>query len=124
MRKIEIEFTIPSSAGVLFNRLSTASGLAEWFADDVTVDKQGLYHFNWEGSTEVAEQLSVKPGDSVRYRWKHLEPDTYLEFRLKTDPLTSDLALIITDFVEEDEEDEARMLWDSQIDDLKRILGI
>lgn len=126
MRKIEIEFTILSSAGVLFNRLSTASGLAEWFADDVTVDKQGLYHFNWEGSTETAELLNTKNGDSVRFRWKHLPGDTYLEFRLKTDPLTSDLALLITDFVEDDdeEEEEARMLWDSQIDDLKRILGI
>lgn len=124
MKQIELEYIIPSSQGVLFNRLSTASGLAEWFADDVTVDKEGLYHFNWEGSTEVAELVKMKAGEFVRFHWEHLEDGTYLEFRLKTDPLTSDLALLITDFVDEDEEDESRMLWDSQIEDLKRILGI
>lgn len=124
MQKIELEFIIPSSAGVLFNRLSTASGLAEWFADDVTVDKQGLYHFSWEGSAETAQLVSMKAGEYVRFHWEHLENDTYLEFRLKTDPLTFDVALLITDFIEEDEEEESRMLWNSQIEDLKRVLGI
>jgi len=124
MKIVEFEYIIPSSPGVLFNRLSTASGLAEWFADDVTVDKEGHYHFSWEGSKETADLIKSKAGEFVRFHWHHLDDDTYLEFRLKTDPLTSDLALIITDFVEDDEEEESRLLWDTQIDDLKRILGI
>lgn len=124
MKVIELEYFIPSSPGVLFNRLSTASGLAEWFADDVTVDKEGHYHFSWEGSKEVADLVKSKAGEFVRFHWHHLDDDTYFEFRLKTDPLTSDLALIIIDFIEDDEENEATLLWDTQIEDLKRILGI
>lgn len=124
MELIELEFIVPSSAGVLYNRLSTASGLAEWFADDVTVDKQGHYHFIWEGSTETADLVKSKPLEFVRFHWHHLDDETYLEFRLKTDPLTGDLALLITDFVEVGEEDEARQLWETQIEDLKRVLGI
>lgn len=124
MERIELEFIVPSSPGVLFSRLSTASGLAEWFADDVTVDKQGHYHFTWEGSSETADLVKSKALEFVRYHWHHLDDNTYLEFRLKTDPLTGDMALIVIDFVEEDEADEARMLWESQIEDLKRILGL
>jgi hypothetical protein len=40
------------------------------------------------------------------------------------DELTSDLALLITDFAEDDEKEDSISLWDSQIADLKRLLGI
>jgi len=124
MRKVEGEYTVNSSPGVLYNRLSTASGLAEWFADDVTIDREGLYHFSWDGEEEVAKLVSKKNGEFVKFHWTHMDDGTYLEFRLKTDPLTRDLALIITYFVEDDEEEEeARLLWDNQIEELLRILG-
>ena len=123
MKKVESEYTVKSSIGVLFSRLSTASGLAEWFADNVTIDKDGLYHFSWDGEEEVAKLISKKNGESVKFHWMHLEAGTFLEFRLKTDPLTRDLALLITYFVEEDEEEEAKMLWDNQVEELLHVLG-
>jgi uncharacterized protein YndB with AHSA1/START domain len=123
MKKIETEYTVNSSPGVLFSRLSTASGLAEWFADDVTIDKDGLYHFSWDGEKEVAKLMSKKNLEFVKFHWMHMDEDSYLEFRLKTDPLTKDLALLVTFFAEEGEEEEAKMLWDNQIDELLHILG-
>jgi len=123
MKKIEGEYIINSSPGVLYNRLSTASGLAEWFADNVTIDKEGLYHFAWDGEEEIAKLLGKKNGEFVKFHWMHLEDGTFLEFRLKTDPMTRDLALIVTYFVEEDEEEEARLLWDNQIEALLQVLG-
>lgn len=123
MVKIEAEYTVNSSPGVLYNRLSTASGLEEWFADEVTIDKNGLYHFIWDGEEEVAKLLGKKSGEYVKFHWEHLEAGTYLEFRLKKDPLTGDLALVVTFFAEEGEEDEARLLWDNQIEELLHILG-
>jgi uncharacterized protein YndB with AHSA1/START domain len=123
MIKVEAEYTVNSSPGVLFSRLSTASGLAEWFADDVTIDKDGLYHFTWDDEEEVAKLLSKKNGEYVKFHWEHLDSSTYLEFRLKKDALTGDLALIITYFAEEDEVEERRLLWDNQIDELLHILG-
>ena len=59
----------------------------------------------------------------MKFHWEHLDPSTYLEFRLKKDALTGDLALIITYFAEEDEVEERRLLWDNQIDELLHILG-
>lgn len=124
MKKVQAEYTFNSSPGVLYNRLSTASGLAEWFADDVTIDKEGHYHFSWDDEEEVAELLTKKNGEYVKFRWTHFDDSTFLEFRLKKDPITGDLALIITYFIEDDEEeDESRLLWDNQIEELHRILG-
>ena len=47
----------------------------------------------------------------------------FFEFRIVVDELTKDVSLIVTDFAEEDEIDEAKMLWESQISDLKQVLG-
>ena len=57
----------------------------------------------------------------VRYVWD--EDETYFEFRITQDELTGDVSLIIVDFAEEDEVDETKGLWDTQVADLKHILG-
>ncbi|MFT4524628.1 MAG: hypothetical protein ACI85F_000775 [Bacteroidia bacterium] len=123
MKEITLEFIFNSSPGVLFNRLSTPSGLAEWFCDDVKVDRQGTYHFEWDGAEELAELVRKKDGDFVLFKWIDRDDEPTFEFRLKRDPMTRDLALIVTDHIDEDEEDETRLLWESQIGELKRILG-
>ena len=53
--KIELEYTLNTSPGILFNRLATPSGLSEWFADDVMVDGK-IFTFIWKGSEQRAEQ--------------------------------------------------------------------
>ena len=123
MKEITLEFIFNSSPGVLFNRLSTPSGLAEWFCEDVKVDREGIYHFEWDGAEELAELVKKKPGEFVIFKWIDRDDDPTFEFRLKRDPMTGDLALIITDHIDEDEEDEQRLLWETQIGELKRILG-
>jgi uncharacterized protein YndB with AHSA1/START domain len=122
MKKITLEYIIQSSPGVLFRRLSTASGLAEWFADDVKV-KGDTFTFCWDGDEEEATLLKKKENEFVQFHWSFLPSDTFLEFRLKRDELTGELALIVTDFIDEDEEQEGRDLWDAQIGELFRILG-
>ena len=119
--KIQLEYVINCSPKVLYNRLSTASGLTEWFAEDVRV-KGKKYTFVWEGSEQTAEMTLHKENRMVRYTWLDDE-DTYFEFRITQDELTSDVSLIIIDFSEPEEEEETRELWDTQIADLKHVLG-
>jgi len=119
--KIQLEYVLNCSPKVLFNWLSTASGLAEWFADDVKV-KGNKYTFIWEGSEQSAEMTLHKENRLVRYTWLD-EDDSYFEFRISQDELTSDVSLIIVDFAEDDEFEGTKGLWDSQIADLKHILG-
>ena len=119
--KVQLEFVINCSPKVLYNRLSTASGLTEWFAEDVRV-KGKFYTFIWEGSEQTAEMTLRKDNKLVRFTWVD-EDDTYFEFKITKDELTSDVSLIIVDFAEEDEKQETADLWGSQVSDLKHVLG-
>ncbi|WP_297101748.1 START-like domain-containing protein [uncultured Draconibacterium sp.] len=120
--KINLEYLINCSPKVLYNRLSTASGLTEWFADDVRV-RGKRYTFIWDGSEQTAEMTLHKENRLVRFNWIDEEDESYFEFRITRDELTGDVSLLITDFAEEDEVDETRGLWDSQVADLKHVLG-
>ena len=118
--KIQLEYVINCSPKVLYNRLSTASGLTEWFAEDVQV-RGKKFTFIWEGSEQTAEMTLHKENKLVRYTW--LEDDTYFEFKITQDELTGDVSLIVIDYTEEDEQEETKELWNTQVADLKHILG-
>lgn len=124
--KIELEYTLNASPKIIYNRLSTPSGLAEWFAEDILI-KGNIYTFIWEGSEQQAELLKIKDNKHVRFRWiedEECDEDCYFEFKINQDELTGDVALMITDFVPDDEKEESIELWDSQIADLKHALGV
>ncbi len=122
--KYELEYTLNTSPKVLFNRLSTPGGLSEWFAEDVNLRK-GRFTFLWEGTEQIAEVLSKKDNKYIRFKWEEDENDeSYFEFKIHKDELTGDLALLITDFAEEDEKEDAINLWNSQISELKHLIGL
>lgn len=120
--KLVLEFEIKSSPNILYNYLSTPSGLVEWFCDDVNI-KGKQYKFIWEGEESPAEVLRKVNGKLVRYQWVDGDEEEYFEFEIKKDELTGDIALVITDFVDEDEAEEIELLWESQIQDLRGALG-
>ncbi|WP_343486564.1 START-like domain-containing protein [Allomuricauda sp. d1] len=120
--KFEIEFVIQSSPQMLYQYISTPSGLSEWFADNVN-SRGEKFSFIWDGSEETAKMLKRKSDEFVRFAWEENEDDSYFEMRIIVDEITKDVSLFITDFAEEDEVDEAKMLWENQIADLKHVLG-
>ncbi len=122
--KFEQEFIIKVSPNMLYNYISTPSAMAEWFAEDVNL-KDGIFTFSWDGSEEQAKVISKIKGKCIRFRWLEEEDDeAYIELRIEIDELTKEVALIITDFAYEDEVEEAKMLWESQINDLHNIIGV
>lgn len=120
--KFEIEYVIQSSPQLLYQYLITPSGLSEWFADNVN-SRGEKYIFIWDGVEEEAKLLKRKTDEFVRYSWDENDDDTYFEMKIIVDEITKDVSLFITDFAEEDEVDEAKMLWENQISDLKQVLG-
>ncbi|NQY06897.1 MAG: SRPBCC domain-containing protein [Flavobacteriaceae bacterium] len=121
--KYELEFPIQSSPKLLFQYLSTPSGLSEWFADNVN-SRGELFTFIWDDSEEKAKLLSKKTDDRIKFRWLDDEDEPYFfELRIQVDELTKDVSLMVTDFTDEDELDEAKMLWENQISELKHVLG-
>ena len=123
--KYELEYTLNCSPKVLFSRLSTPEGLGEWFADQVNIDGD-LFSFFWNNSESVARLSALKENKLARFEWVDTEDEesNYFEFRIIIDEITSGLALIITDFAETEEKEDSIYLWDTQIADLKRLLGI
>ena len=123
--KFELEYLIKTSSKILYNMLSTPSGLSEWFADDVNI-RDDVYTFIWDGSEETAHIINKKINESIRFQWEddvNEENSYFFEMRIQIDPLTKEVALIITDFAEEDEIEESKMLWDNQVNELKHVLG-
>ncbi len=123
--KFELEYTLNCSSKVLFSRLSTPEGLGEWFAENVDVDGD-IFIFTWNNTESKARLSALKENKLVRFEWLDMENDdeNYFEFKINMDELTGGLALIISDFAEPDEKEDSVFLWDSQINDLKRLLGI
>lgn len=121
--KYELEFPIHASPSLIYQYISTPSGLSEWFADNVN-SRGELFKFIWDGAEEQAKLLTKKSGERVKFRWLDDEDEPYyFEIRIQVDEITKDVSLMITDFAEEDEVEEAKMLWTNQISDLKQVLG-
>ena len=122
--KYSLEFPINSSVSILYKRLSTASGLAEWFADDVIV-KNKIFTFFWEGSEQEAKLLKLKTDHFIRFKWEDNDSkEDYFEFLIQIDEMTSDVSLIITDFAEDEkDQEEQTKLWSNQINLLKMGIG-
>jgi uncharacterized protein YndB with AHSA1/START domain len=120
--KLEMEFVVRSSPNILFNYISTPSGLVEWFADDVNI-KGKNYTFIWDGDENVAELLKRTRGKLVRFKWEGSADEEYFQMEIQKDELTNDIALIVTDWSDKDEAEEIQLLWESQVQDLRNALG-
>ena len=121
--KYEMEFPIQASPSLLFQYISTPSGLSEWYADNVN-SRGEFFTFIWEGSEEKAKLVSKKSDERIKFKWIDDEYTPYFfELRIQVDDITKDVSLMITDFAEEDEIDEGKMLWENMVSDLKSILG-
>jgi hypothetical protein len=121
--KYELEFILNTSTTILYKCLHTPSGLSEWFADNVNVNND-TYTFFWDGSEESATLLRKKKMESVKFQWEDDEgEDYYFEMLIRVDPMTNQVAMIITDFAEEDEMDDAKLLWSNSISNLRQSIG-
>ncbi|MDB4605285.1 START-like domain-containing protein [Flavobacteriaceae bacterium] len=120
--KYEIEFVIQSSPQMLFQYIATPSGLSEWFADNVN-SRGEMFTFIWDSSEEQAKLVKRKSDEFVKFVWLESEDESFFEMRIIVDEITSDVSLFITDFAEEDELEESKMLWENQISTLKQVLG-
>lgn len=123
--KFEMEFPIQASPSLLYQYMSTPSGMSEWFADNVN-SRGEYYTFIWNGAEEKAKLLGKKNGERIKFRWMDdvEEGELYFfELRIQVDEITKDVSLIITDFAEDDEIDEGKMFWENQIAELKHVIG-
>ncbi len=121
--KFELEYVVRTSAGILYELLTTPSGLSEWFADDVNI-RDGIFTFFWDGSEQKARLLGFKEDQYIRMQWIDKQEGSYFEFRIQKDELTGDISLMIIDFADEASDMQtSKLLWDSQVNKLLNVLG-
>lgn len=123
--KFELEFPVKASPHMLFPFLSTPSGLSEWFADDVN-SRGEKYTFMWDDEERSAIRIGKKADKYIRFRWEEDEEEGskyFFEFKIEVDELTKDASLIITDYSGEDEVEEDKLLWESQVNELLHTIG-
>ena len=120
-----VEYDFHASPQLLFQYLSTPSGLSEWFADNVN-SRGEIFDFIWDDSEEQAKLIQKKTNERIRFQWVNGESDQtnyYFEFKIEVDEITKDVSLVISDYADDDEIDESKLLWDNLVADLKQVLG-
>lgn len=123
--RYEIEFPINSSPQLLYQYISTPSGLSEWFANNVN-SRGEFFTFIWDDSQEKARLASKKSGEKVKFRWvdeSNKDTEYFFELNILEDELTKDVSLMVVDFAYKEELEEAMQLWENQISDLKHVIG-
>ena len=123
--RYELEFPVNSSPQLLYQYISTPSGLQEWFADNVN-SRGEFFTFIWDDLEENARLASKKTGEKVKFKWvddNKKDTDYYFELRILEDEITKDVSLMVVDFAFEAEIEESKLLWENQISDLKHVIG-
>lgn len=124
--KFSAEFELRASPKMLFPYISTASGLQQWFASKVVVGSNQSMIFEWDGENHTARIVSVRQNKSVKYDFVpggEEDDHNYLEFRLDQSDLTNSTFLKVTDYSNNDNEDDLKALWDGLIDSLREVVG-
>ena len=122
MKQVELEYLFPFTIDFMKKRFSTASGLNEWFADDVAVD-HNTFTFRWKNNESVAKR-TVNTKDTIRFEWQD-DVGKFTQFKFIRNKLNKNTSVIITETFDDDEtEDEIRLYWDNLMNILKRKLGV
>ena len=120
---IELEYFFKSSVQMVFDYVSTPEGLTRWFCNNLII-KDHEYQFYWEGAFENATLIDFQEDEKIVFHWETAESNSeYLEFNVSKSPITNETVLQIKEFCNEDEVEDNAELWDSQIDELKKLLG-
>ena len=122
------DYQLNASKKIVFTYLSTASGLEDWFADEVRINEDKNYIFYFDGQDHYARLVVVKA--NLHVRWEFFDPknplassDSFIEFKLDETELTQSLFLKVTDQTNQYEADELEAIWDGMIAKLKETIG-
>jgi uncharacterized protein YndB with AHSA1/START domain len=118
------EYSINASRKMLFPYISTASGLSQWFADDVNITEDKVYTMLWDGEVNRARIVSIKVNQHIKFEFEGEDDDDLnsIEIRLEMKELTQEVYIKITDYSDLDDQ-EVSDLWEGLIHDLKEIVG-
>jgi len=129
--KFVADFQINTSRKIIYPYLSTASGLSQWFADDVTINEDKVYNFIYDGEDHFAKAVIMRTNHNVKFEFfdPHAEEGegeadrSFIEFKLDENELTQTFFLRVIDYSDTYDDEEQESIWESLIATLKEIIG-
>ncbi|RZS97748.1 START-like domain-containing protein [Cecembia calidifontis] len=126
--KFVADYQINTSRKILFPYLSTASGLSEWFADNVTINEDKDYIFHYDGEEHYARIVAMRTNYHVKFDFfdpnNSEETDhSYIEFKIEENELTQTLFLKVIDYSDSYDDGELESIWENLVTHLKEIIG-
>ena len=129
--KFVADFQINTSRKIIYPYLSTASGLSQWFADDVTINEDKVYNFFYDGEDHFARAVIMRNNHNVKFEFFDPQADealvaadrSFIEFKLDENELTQTFFLRVIDYSDAYDDEEQESIWDSLIGTLREIIG-
>jgi uncharacterized protein YndB with AHSA1/START domain len=124
-RKFETEYELNASRRMLYPYFNTASGLTQWFADNVTIDEDHVFHFYWDEEEYKAKMVAQRLNNFVKFEFL---PDgspepSYIEFNLQENELTQSTFIQIIEYSDIEDQDEQMEIWTNLLSNLKLTVG-
>lgn len=122
------DYELHASVKMLYPYIQSASGLSEWFADDVRISPEKVFTFVWDNESHKAVISSQRTNNFVRFEYLPESEDdkkdpSYFELNLETNELTQRTFLKIYDYSDFNDMVELQELWDGLIGNLKTVVG-
>lgn len=123
------DYEIHASIKMLYPYIQSASGLSEWFADDVKINNMDkTLTFVWDNEQRKARQVAFRVNHFAKFEFL---PETdedeadpsYFELRLEFNELTQSVFLKVSDYSEMEDTREVQGLWNSLVENLKSTVG-
>ncbi|RTQ46084.1 ATPase [Hymenobacter gummosus] len=122
------EYPVNASVKILYPYLASASGLRQWFCQDVQMVNQHIFNFVWDNQPHLAEITSQRTNRSVRFVFlgperRHMPDANYLDFTIESSELTQEVFVRVVDYSEETDDIELQEMWDNLMQNLRELVG-
>ena len=123
-----VEFPINASPKILFPYLATASGLSQWFCDDVRYADGQLLNFIWDQEDHFAEISGQRLNRAVRFVFLNEQRQPvadadFLEFTLDSSQVTDEVYLRVVDYSAGHDAAEQQEMWEGLVAKLREQVG-
>ena len=91
---------------------------------DKIAEQKPVYTFQWgKDETREADLLGCREGVYIRFHWLDEGPKTYFELRINVSELTKAHVLEVTEISRNENQEDLTQMWESQIEELRRVAG-
>ena len=126
--KLVLEYIIHSSPALLFEFITSPSGLSEWFADNVRISPEKVFTFEWDNGSHKAMMIDHRINHFTIFEFipetaEDKKDASFFELRLELDELTQTTFLKVTDYSDFEDLAELRDIWSGLVENLKTVIG-